>query len=471
MVLKNIFLVSLLNVIRGGITLFLTFLIARFIPPSDYGVVAFTFPFLAFLTLLTDLGIANAILREKSLTKVMAGSCMSLLLYLVIVFSSTLFAISYPIESTTGIHGLTPVLRGFCFVLFFQVASTVPRALLEREQLYGNIFICELIALISALVVFSYSILNGLGVMSLVYYHIVLQVLRALGLILYSSSFMTWHWRPREISSIINSGSWIFGSNLLSFSSRNVDKWIVGTTLGQGALGLYGFAYQIMTIPLVLIAWPSSNILLTNISKINITNDQKQRFILSFIGLTALFVFPVAVYTSTNANVLVRLFVSNRWADSAPLITWLAPVGAIQALAVYATAVLVSNGWFKTNLTLNFINGLFIPLIFYFACDYGIDFAVKVYSVTSILIVMAMIFMLCKSEAISPESFRDALTPALCVSFCALFLSETLNFIIQDSNLLAIFAIKTIVYIATCLSIVLVFRKKLRESLTVFRIG
>jgi len=62
--LENLLSVFGLNILRSVVQFFMTFALTRFINPSDYGVMAFVIPFWTFISLVSDFGLSNAIVRE-----------------------------------------------------------------------------------------------------------------------------------------------------------------------------------------------------------------------------------------------------------------------------------------------------------------------------------------------------------------------------------------------------------------------
>jgi O-antigen/teichoic acid export membrane protein len=413
MLLRSVSLMMVLNLLKAAVTLLLSFLITRFVPPDEYGLIAFALPFVALLSLLTDLGIASAILREISLTPKQAGSIISLMMALGLLACITLAASAEGIESYSGINGAKKILIGFSLVTGLQVWATAPRALLERIHSYGIVTVVEAISLVLALLSFFGMLHVQPGIFALVLFHIVLQFCRALIFLISARKCFVFVLIPRNISSLVNAGGWIFVSNLLSYASRNFDKLIVGKQMGQVALGMYGFAYQFMTIPLVLLSWPASNVLVSTLTIVGNNTTLRRDVVRAFICITSIIGVPLVTYISLGLEYPLHKFLSHKWEGVSLLISLLTPVGLFQSIAVYASAVLISIGKFKLNFILGLINGTFIPGAMFVSSSYGLIVFVKCYALASIFVSTLMIIFMCRAAALNFKLFFKAILPGV----------------------------------------------------------
>jgi len=423
MILRSVSLMTAFNALKAAAALLLSLLITRFVPPGEYGLVAFSMPFVALLSLLTDLGIANAILRERHLAPKQAGATLIVMLVLGVVTGLGLAYAADWIETYSKVTGANAVLLGFSIVTCLQIWSTVPRALLERVHDYGKVSSIEAISLIIALLTFALYLQLNPGILALVLFHIVLQGFRAI-LFLYSARpIIQFVIVPRGIGSLIHAGGWIFIGNLLSFAARNFDKLIIGKQLGQEALGIYGFAYQFMLIPLTLLAWPASNVLVSTMASAGENQPLKREIIAAFVCITSSLTVPMMTYLSLGLEYPLHRLLSNHWDGVHTYISILSPTGLVQSIAVFATAVLISNGQFKVNFMLSLLNGIFIPGMMFFSVSYGLLFFVKAYAFSSYFVCFVMIFFMCRSANISFKFFVYAIFPGVFATGLGVLLS------------------------------------------------
>jgi O-antigen/teichoic acid export membrane protein len=413
MIIRSIGMMTFINVMKGVVSLLLSFYMAKAVSPAEYGLIAFAIPLAALITLLTDLGIANAIVRERKLNMVQAGSALVMMLVFGIVGGIVLALLATPIQWGSGLTGVHDVVLGFSLVACFSVWATCPRALIERELRYNTISAVEFIALIVATVGFFIALHEGWGIFALVVFHISMQCVRSLIFLVCARTLFTWVLVPRGITSLIQTGGWIFVSNLLSYASRNLDRFIIAANLGAAAVGLYGLAYQFMTVPLVLLAWPASGVLLSTLSRLNDDDTNKKLVIEGFLVITAAAVFPMMSLIAFQSGYPLDLFLSEKWQGLDRYVSILAPLGAIQALAVYASAALISDGRMQLNFKLSLLNGALVPIGFILSASHGLFVTTIVYFIVNGAICALMIYHMCKTAKISGTRYLVLMQPGL----------------------------------------------------------
>jgi O-antigen/teichoic acid export membrane protein len=230
-----------------------------------------------------------------------------------------------PLQQALAMPQLAQVLLGFAAVTACSIWATVPRALLERHLDYQRIALVEAAALLCALAWFCVSLMAGLGVLALVGFHVLLQAVRAVCFTLLARAFVERGGRLAEVVALMRVGGWVFVTNLLSFAARNLDRFLIGAVLGAAALGLYGMAYQFMTIPLMLIAWPASGVLLATLSRMGSDAQGKAAVVCAVLTATATVSVPVMAFLSFGARHPMETLLDPHWSGLADIVAVLAP--------------------------------------------------------------------------------------------------------------------------------------------------
>jgi O-antigen/teichoic acid export membrane protein len=403
MILRSVGMMTFINILKGAVSLLLSFYVAKAVSPAEFGLIAFAIPFATLITLLTDLGIANAVVRERNLSKVQSGSALTLMLGFGIFGSFTLALLATPIQLAADLPGVHDVVLGFSVVACFSVWATCPRALIERQLQYTTIGIVELTALVTATGGFFIAFHEGWGIFALVAFHIILQCVRSLVFLWRARQLFTWVLIPRDITPLLQTGGWIFGSNLLSYASRNLDRFIIAAHLGATAVGMYGFAYQFMTAPLVL--------LMSTLSRLDKDTESKKDVIEGFLAITSIIVFPMMTLIALYSSYPVNAFLPNSWHGVDRYIAMLAPLGAVQSIAVYASATLVADGRMRMNFKISILNGVLVPLGFLFSAPSGLLASLYVYLAINSSICALMIYQMCRTANINVKEGLILLSP------------------------------------------------------------
>ena len=403
------------NAAKALVTVLVSFLVVGQVGPKEYGLVAFSLPLLGFITLLTDLGLASAIVREPRLDPAAAGAAVMLMGTAGVAAGALLLASAFPLGRALSMVGLGPMLALYAAVAMLSIWAAAPRALLERAYDYTTIATIELIAL--ALGFGTFLLLAGrIGILSVVAYQLVLQAVRASAFLVRARPLFAPSRRFGRVRTLVHTGAWVLLTNLLSFSARNLDNVLVGAWLGASALGLYGLAYQFMTIPLTLLTWPASGVLLSTLSRLAHDRVAQADTIVAFVAATAAASFPAMAFLTLGSAAPLALLYAERWHGLDGLVAILAPVGAIQAIASYSGAILVATGRVRLNFAIGLLNGIVLSAVFLVAVPFGLRALVDVYSIVAVALAVVQIGLTCRAAAIGITRLASALAPGLVAS-------------------------------------------------------
>jgi O-antigen/teichoic acid export membrane protein len=404
-------MMTAVNVAKAAAALALSILIARVVPPGEYGLVALAVAVMALLMLLTDLGLASAIVRHPELDKLQAGSAVGLLAVAGLLAGLVLVALAVPLEAALHMPKLADVMIGFGGVAALSTWATAPRALLERRLAYGRVSALEGVALAAGLLAFAAGVRLGMGILALVAFHFTLQFLRAVGFTVLARQHYSIGLSFSRISELARVGGWVFLTNLLSYSARNVDRMLIAAVLGASSLGLYAFAYQFMTVPLVLITWPASGVLLAALSRIPTGSPDRPAVVSAMFTVTALITFPLMAFFAFGLHFPIEAFFGDRWSGAAEIIAMMSAAGAAQSLAAYNGAVLVSMGAVRLNFRLALLNGLGLTAVFALTVNFGIIIMTASYVIAALCIYCVLIVASCRAVGIGPRVFFGSMAP------------------------------------------------------------
>ena len=417
--LRNLASMSGLSLFKAAIQFGIGTLLALFVLPAEYGLITFSLPIIQFITLLTDMGLASAIVRQPDLTPRQSGGALSFSLAVGFVAALLLGMTAYPIERWTGLAGLGPVLIALAIAVFFTIFAGVPRAIMERALRYQRIAAIEGAGTLVAASVCAVSVLLGAGIWAVVLFHIVLQGLRAICFLLDSRHAIEFNVKWRNIAQLIGFGGWVLATNLVNFGARNAQTLLIGAALGAVAVGLYGLAYQFMILPLMAIAWPGSGVLLATLSNGDVDAEHFRRSILGVALITALVAFPLMVWMTFGLAFRIQTLLAPSWAAMIPLIQTLAPLGAIQALASYNGAVLLARGHARLQFRINLVSSVLLVAGFILSLPYGIQRFAQVYLVVGVVVALGQIAAKLWAANISVGAYIKTLFPALAATALA----------------------------------------------------
>src|SRR3990172_4442999 len=415
-----------------GTSLLVKLVLARLLLPKDFGIVGMAAIFIDVLGVVTDLGLAAALIQVKKGkasrvhydTAFWASLGFSGIILISLIYLVAPFAVLFFGEPT--LQTIIPVLG---LGTFLQSLGTIHRVLLTRDLHFKPIGVSEAVSSISAGFVAIALALLGAGVWALVF--------QDLAYILISLPFL-WRaakWRPRLQFS--RAAFWeLFGVGfsdmllrLITFFTKNVDYLLVGRFLGAELLGIYTLAFVLTDTFRQQIWAVFSNVMFPVYSKLQDDVSRVRDYYLKVIRYNTLIVtaimLPLIYY---SASFVLTLF-GDRWLQAVFPIRILALSAILVTMGGTPETVLRGLGRFNVNLRLTLITVFFIAvpafsLGIYFLGINGAALAVLTYQTASrILFEMQMQKLIGVSKsgilgAVKPTLLGVAATlPVLVVSF------------------------------------------------------
>ena len=133
-------------------------------------------------------------------------------------------------------------------------------------------------------------------------------------------------------------------SQLLNGFTRNLDDILIGRFVGPAAVGAYGRAFQLMTLPATQLNQPLTSAVVPALSRLQDDPDRYRSLYRSCIEVIASLAFPLAVFTGVAAPAMVGTILGPDWSESTPLLRALAPAGLMVSLNVATGWVYLSLG-------------------------------------------------------------------------------------------------------------------------------
>ncbi|MFH8252102.1 lipopolysaccharide biosynthesis protein [Microbacterium sp. B2969] len=338
------------QIIRVVVQLGGIMILARLLTPSDYGLLAMVTAIIGVGELIRDFGLSSAAIQARTLSRgqknnlfwINAGMGASLMLLTI--------AASWLIAAFYGDDRLQPIAAALSVTFLLNGLSTQFRADLSRNLRFGRLVVVETGAQVLGLSVGLWMAFTGMGYWSLVGQQVG-QTVAALGLLIALTGWFPGGIARREsMRGLLGYGVNMFGTQLLTYASRNVDSVVIGARFGAADLGLYNRAFQLMMLPLLQLNAPSTRVALPVLSRLQ---DDKARYA-AFItfGQSALLsvIGAVLALLGAQAESVIRIMLGPQWLEAVPVFRILLVAGFFQA-AGYATYwVFLSKGLMRQNL-------------------------------------------------------------------------------------------------------------------------
>jgi O-antigen/teichoic acid export membrane protein len=298
---------------RRGIAVAITLLLAYFLAPEDFGLLAIVTVFVAIANTLMDSGFKEAIIRmaEPSnrdfSTAFYANITLGLISYLLVYFAAPHIANFYReprLVALIQVAGLN---------IFANALQIVPSAILIRLLDFKAQFKVTVPATVISAVAAITLAVSGFGVWALV-----IQMLLSAFL---TTAFL-WRmrlWRPsglfciHSLRSMYGFGCKLFLSGLLEIAFANMYVVIIAKLFASTAVGLYFFAEKIRDILVTHLVNSIQTVTYPALSALQGDEGRLKSGYRNVISVTTFLVFPTMLFTAALAEPIFRTFLPERW--------------------------------------------------------------------------------------------------------------------------------------------------------------
>lgn len=354
--IKGVSFIALANYSGLIIGLIIISILARLLSPEDFGVVAIAMVFIVFFSLLSDAGIAPAIVQFKELTDKDINSIFGFTFWVGIVLSVTFFAISGLISAFYEKEILLQLCRILSIQVFFGTLNIVPNALLLKGKRFDIIAYRRISIQIFCGALAIFAAMNGIGIYALLIAP-VLGIILEFGVNLFFSKLkIRLLFDISPVKKIFSFSAFQFLFNFINYFGRNLDKLIIGKSLGLTQLGYYSKSVRLIMLPVQNITGVISPVLHPILSDFQNTPEKIYDVYIKLTKLLAHIAFPVAAILFFTANELVLLMFGNQWGNAVLPFQILSFSVALQIPTVMAGAILQSLNKTKILFILGTIN-------------------------------------------------------------------------------------------------------------------
>jgi PST family polysaccharide transporter len=229
-----------------------------------------------------------------------------------------------------------PEMRALLIALLLALPITaigkISDVLLQRRLAFGSLAAIEWLGALGGGLVGGVLAWKGAGPWALVGQSLATSVVGTAGRICAAPWFPGLTFSRESAKRWLGFGGSVLGLGLVNFAVRNVDNAIVGRSLGAGALGIYGQAYNLAMLPSGTVAGLVSRVMFPALSSIQDDLVRLRRGYLRMLRIVALLSFPMLTGLAATSELAVRVVYGERWMAVVPLLRVLAIVGLLESL-------------------------------------------------------------------------------------------------------------------------------------------
>ena len=327
-------------IVQGVLHLVVGVVLARLLPPADFGLAALALIVIGLAAMISDVGVGAAVIQRLVVTTAYLRVAFTLSLLSGVVIAGVLYGIAPLVAILARSAAVSPVLRVQSIVFIATGVGTVARALLQRRLDFRRLFAVDLISYLLgyALIAIGGAVL-GWGVWSLVFGSLVQSGLASVLSAVKARAPIKPLIAKQEMSDLLGFGVGVTVNGVIAYIGRSGDNFLVGRFLGTTALGLYSRAFNFMMLPINYLTSVIPTIFIPAFAEIQTDKARVGRGYLMGVQTAALITAPVMVWIVVSAPHLIIGVYGERWAGAVLPLQLLAAAGVPRAMLGLAGAV------------------------------------------------------------------------------------------------------------------------------------
>jgi O-antigen/teichoic acid export membrane protein len=327
-------------IVQGLLHLMVGVVLARLLPPADFGLAALALIVIGFAAMVSDVGVGAAVIQRLVVTTAHLRVAFTLSVLAGVVIAAGLFGIAPLVALLAKSPAVSPVLRVQSIVFIATGVGTVARAQLQRRLDFRRLFAVDLSSYLLgyALIAIGGAVL-GWGVWSLVIGSLVQSWLASVLCVSAAKAPLRPLLAKRDLRDLLGFGVGVTLNGVIAYIGRNGDNFLVGRFLGTTALGLYSRAFNFMMLPINYFSNVIPTVLIPAFSEIQTDRARVGRGYLMGVQTATLITAPVMVWVIVSAPHLIIGLYGERWAGAVVPLQLLAAAGVPRAMLGLAGAV------------------------------------------------------------------------------------------------------------------------------------
>ncbi|MCB0211374.1 MAG: lipopolysaccharide biosynthesis protein [Anaerolineae bacterium] len=293
-----------------------TVVLARLLTPADFGLIGMAMVFMNFLSMVNELGLAEAIVQREELDEAHLSSAFwANFLFGFFLFVITLLSapsVAWFFEETK----VQTILLVLGIDFFVGSLGSVHRALLNRAMQFELIALGQTAMMVTRVTISIILAVAGFGVWSIIIGYIFGT---------FADSLVAWicnAWRPKllfersSLSELFGFSLNLLGARAIAYVGNNTANVLTGKYLGASMLGIYSIASNIPALVRTRLATSIAQAVFPAFSSIQGDNERMRKAYLKIVRYVSIITFPMLVGLAIVAPEFIRIVYGLKWSGA-----------------------------------------------------------------------------------------------------------------------------------------------------------
>lgn len=349
-------------------------ILARFLDPSAFGLMALVMVAIGFSQVFLDMGISNAIIYKQEITH----KQLSTLYWVNVLAGISLFGIISLIAPFVAAFYKEPeltkliIIVGLTFII--QPFGQQFMVIWKKELRFKEIAKIDIVNKFISLIVSAWLAIKGYGVYALVYgvlAGVVSQTIlfMYIGMKEHKPSFV---FVIGDVKEFLRFGAYQMGERTLNYFNLQIDVILIGKLFGVEALGIYSLAKQLIMRPAKIINPIITKVTFPIMAKMQDDIPKLKNIYLKTINYLSSINFPFYAFLFIFAHDIVLLMFGEKWLEAVVIVQILSIWGALRSTGNPVGSLLLARGKANWGFWWNFGLFFYVPVGLYIGSHWGL---------------------------------------------------------------------------------------------------
>lgn len=410
---------TLSSVVNAVLQLAQLMILARYLEQTDFGIIAILMVVIGFSQIFVDFGLSKAIIYDQNVTH----RQLSTLYWLNILLGFFVFSVIYVSSDFIADFYNEPLLSGYIILIsaaiILQAFGQQFRVLFQKELRFMIISKIDIVAAIVSFVAAVTFVLNGFGVLSLIYPVIIMAFIKTILLVYFGfkEHKPQFVFKINEVRSFISFGGYTVGNGMVSTIATQIDVILIGKLLGTETLGLYSVLKELLLRPAQIINPIITKVAFPTMSKVNDDLQKVRNIYLKLINYVASINFPIYVACLIFATEIIKIFLGEKWIDGVYIFQILSIWALIRSIGNPVGSLVMAVGKPQVEMYWNSTRLFYMPLVIYISSFWGeVGIVVGMLIISVLLYIPAWYFLVFKLCGATFKEYFNSSFKALYIS-------------------------------------------------------
>ncbi len=304
-------------IVQGFGQLLVLAILARYVSKTDFGLVTATLVVIGLGRQLAEALVLPVLVQRDNLSARDSGTAATLSWLFGFIAVASLWLAAGAIARLFSEPDIVPIIKVMALVFLLQSPLSVAEGLVQRDFGYGRIAAAEVLSFLLGYTAVGVTLaLLGAGVWALVWAYVAQVLVKTVFLVCYRPDSLRLAFDPVSARATLRLAAGFGSAKLLNYAALQGDYAVVAATMSAAAVGVYGRAYQVVSMPVMLLGQALERVLFPIYARLQNDRSRAAEHYGHSVALSAILIAPVTVVFVVLAPEIVRLILGPNWSET-----------------------------------------------------------------------------------------------------------------------------------------------------------